>query len=163
MTRRMGTIASWRSRDPEDGFTLIELMVVVLIIAILLAVAIPTFLSARTRSQDRATQSNLRHAFTGAKALYTDKQDYTQVTIAELQADEPSMTFHDASSPSVGPKDIAVNEVDATTVVLAAKSGSGNCWLLKEVLTGSGGTFFGTHGSNTPCDAAPAAATSGSW
>ena len=37
-------------RNDEDGFTLIELMVVVLIIGILLAIAIPTFLGARNRA-----------------------------------------------------------------------------------------------------------------
>ena len=46
----------------EDGFTLIELMVVILIIAILIAIAIPTFLGARQKAQDRAAQSNLRNA-----------------------------------------------------------------------------------------------------
>jgi prepilin-type N-terminal cleavage/methylation domain-containing protein len=40
-------------RSGEAGFTLIELMVVVLIIAILIAIAIPTFLGARSRAQDR--------------------------------------------------------------------------------------------------------------
>ena len=63
-------------RDDEDGFTLIELMVVVLIIAILLAIAIPTFLGAKGKSQDRAAQSNLRNALTAEKTFYTDNQTY---------------------------------------------------------------------------------------
>ena len=50
--------------EREGGFTLIELMVVVLIIAILIAIAIPTFLGARTRAQNRAAQASLRNALT---------------------------------------------------------------------------------------------------
>ena len=66
-----------RHKGNEEGFTLIELMVVVLIIAILIAIAIPTFLGARTRAQDRQAQSNLRNAFAAEKVVYTDNQTFT--------------------------------------------------------------------------------------
>src|SRR5947209_10245918 len=64
----------------DEGFTLIELMVVVGIIAILLAIAIPTFLASRGKAQDRSAQSSLRNALTAAKSIYTDSQDYTRAT-----------------------------------------------------------------------------------
>src|SRR5712671_3872606 len=73
-----------RRRDDEEGFTLIELMVVVLIIAILIAIAIPTFLGARQRANDRAAQSSLRNALTAAKTSFTDTGDYSGATPATL-------------------------------------------------------------------------------
>src|SRR5437899_11537396 len=56
---------------------LIELMVVVLIIGILIAIALPTFLGARNKANDRAAQSSLRNALTTAKACFTDNDSYT--------------------------------------------------------------------------------------
>ena len=91
-----------RKRDSEEGFTLIELMVVVLIIAILIAIAIPQFLGARTRAQDRAAQSSLRNALTAAKTAYTDQSSYGQATQAatELPAIEPSLCYVAAGTVS---------------------------------------------------------------
>ena len=54
--------ASRRRRRREAGFSLIELMIVLLIIAILLAVAIPTYLSASDRAENRAAQELLGNA-----------------------------------------------------------------------------------------------------
>ena len=76
-----------RKRNDEQGFTLIELMVVVLIIAILIAIAIPTFLGARERSQDRAAQSDLRNALTAEKTVYTDSQAYSDVAADMLEVE----------------------------------------------------------------------------
>jgi len=60
----------------EAGFTLIELMVVLLIIAILLAIAIPTFLGVSGSAKDRAAQSNLTTALTDTIAFYQNTQSY---------------------------------------------------------------------------------------
>ena len=72
----------------EEGFTLIELMVVVLIIAILIAIAIPTFLGAQNRARDRGAQSDLRNALTAAKTIATDSAGLFQVAGVNISASD---------------------------------------------------------------------------
>ncbi len=121
----------------DEGFTLIELMVVVLIIAILLAIAIPTFLGARSKAQDRAAQSNLRNALTAEKTYYVDNQTYTDNTSSNLTNLEPSLTYDAAAAPTVV-GDVYVETANATDVYIAAKSASGKCfWLHDSTTTGT--------------------------
>jgi type IV pilus assembly protein PilA len=147
-----------RKRRDDEGFTLIELMVVVLIIAILIAIAIPTFLGARQRAQDRAAQSNVRNAFTAEKTFYTDSQAYSE-TIADLTAIEPSLTYTQsaaslASSGNIVYVNVSTSTTTNDTVVLGAQSGSGKCFWLKD--SSPSGTTYST---STSCGAEPAAGT----
>src|SRR4051794_32817135 len=130
-----------RRNGNEEGFTLIELMVVVLIIAILIAIAIPTFLGARNRAQDRGAQSNIRNAFTAEKTSYTDKSQYSNDVTTTLPGIEPSLHWFADEVPGAGNQ---TNEVSVTvststggatddTVVVAAKSPWGMCYCLREV------------------------------
>src|SRR5947207_4312308 len=95
-----------RLQREDKGFMLIELVVVRLIIAILIAIAIPTFLGARKRAQDRAAQANLRQTVTAAKVIFTDNEDYTQATDTALASAEPAITFVVAASASTDRKSV---------------------------------------------------------
>ena len=112
--------------DNDKGFTLIELMVVVLIIAILLAIAIPQPSSAQNKAKDRSAQSSARNALTNAKTLFADNSTYLDATGDAVLADgsgtlsksEPSLKFvtSTALAPwSTGPKVVSVLPADAKT------------------------------------------------
>lgn len=60
----------------ERGFTLIELMIVVSIIAILAGILIPNFVNARAQAMTAACESNLRSIATAAELYYADQQAY---------------------------------------------------------------------------------------
>jgi prepilin-type N-terminal cleavage/methylation domain-containing protein len=133
------------TRRREEGFTLVELMIVVLIIAILIGIAMVTFPATRDRARDRGAQADLRNALSAEKAHFADKEAYTQVR-AELAAIEPSLVYDAAAdqAPTVGSIAYAAS---GATVTLATRSATGTCFYLRDTAT-SGTTYL----RNTDCD-----------
>jgi type IV pilus assembly protein PilA len=122
----------------DDGFTLTELMVVIAILAILVVIAIPSFLNYRTTAQDRDAQSTLVNAEKMVTVIGLANNGMpANVELLSLLADiDGTFTWTVTLDPSTGPQVVSIQEDDGTKVAMAVLSRSGTCFYLRARTTG---------------------------
>ena len=117
----------------ESGFTLVELLVVMLILGLLAAIAIPAFFNQRTKAQDSEAKSTAKTAQTAMETFATDRNGkYAGATTALLKAIEPTL-----STATSGANSIALTNVTDTTYTITVTSASNNTFSIVRATDGS--------------------------
>ena len=129
-------------RADESGFTLVELLVVMLILGILAAIAIPAFFSQRDKGYDSDAKANARTVQTALETYAVDNGGkYTGATMAGLAAIEGTIT-NMTSTVTIAPA--------ADSYSIESTSKSGNKFQINRAASGAV-TFPCTTGGKAGC------------
>lgn len=117
------------------AFTLIELIVVIAVLLLLMAIALPSFMGVRDRGADTAVQSAITNSYHGAKAIWASEGQYPALAgpgglLEQLQANEPGYDYVE-TDPTVPATQLKVTWEDDQTITFCGLSGSGLYYCLR--------------------------------
>jgi type IV pilus assembly protein PilA len=119
----------------ESGFTLVELLVVMLILGLLAAIAIPAFFNQRAKAQDAEAKSAAKTVQTALETYATDNNGkYTGATPALLKAIEPTIVTTGGTGGSI---QTLTPSASGYTIVINSDSGTANTFSIIRSSTGS--------------------------
>jgi prepilin-type N-terminal cleavage/methylation domain-containing protein len=120
--------------EAERGFTLVELMIVVLIIAMLIAIGLPTWNAARERADDAAARSVVTDGHRALLVVVSDNEEIGAIASADLVAAEPSINFLDGTTdPEANENEVSVHIDGAGNyAILSTHVHGGGCVAVRE-------------------------------
>ncbi len=148
----------------EEAYSLVEICVVLTIVVVLRAIAIPLFLGAKDKSDERGAQAHVRTAFTNERLEFTEREAYADATV--MARAEPSLRWTAEQLSAASPeKSVYVDVLDGGRAVVLASRSEGTCFYLRNAATGDAkGTFYADQTVDSgDCIFAPAAVDDARW
>ncbi|MFC1862351.1 type IV pilin protein [Thermodesulfobacteriota bacterium] len=124
-------------RNDEKGFTLIELMIVIAIIGILAAIAIPQFNAYRARSYNASANSDIRNLLTSCEGYFVDYDIYPATTTPEVDL----AGYGYVQSTGVIPGDITVSAAGTEYTIADSYNSLAAARAVSYSVAGPGGTI----------------------
>lgn len=150
-----------RRLQPEGGFSLVELMTIVLIIGVLIAISVPTFLGSRSRSEDRVAQQKVRLAYATEKLEFVERNAYTE-DLSALHGREPALTMQAGGTPATTTPVYVQVQGSNGELFLSSKSTSGTCFYMAHVPSPNA-TENTRYARDSACGSATSQTYTGSW